>query len=170
MTSFPFAAAPAGRKAGARVAERGTARTGMSLPGSLPRPEGVHKAVVPSPREASVFATYVVVTLLTAAVSGLAAVANLTGHDYPASQADKLRVPRSWMRPLGVVLAAASLGLLGGFAVPVLGTLAAAGLVLYFVCALCAHLRVGDNQLGPWSAFFCLSAAALATGLAHQVT
>ncbi|OEV31987.1 hypothetical protein AN219_01745 [Streptomyces nanshensis] len=114
------------------------------------------------------FATYLVVTLLTSAVSGLAAAANLTGHAYPARQADKLSVPRSWMRPLGVLLAAGALGLPAGFAVPVLGTLAAAGLVLYFAGALCAHLRVGDRQLGPWAAFFCLSAAALATGLAHH--
>ncbi|MFJ1730855.1 hypothetical protein [Streptomyces sp. NPDC088254] len=34
------------------------------------------------------------------------------------SQADKLRVPRSWMRLLGAPLAAGALGLLAGFAVP----------------------------------------------------
>lgn len=81
------------------------------------------------------FATYLVVTLLAAAVNGLAAAANFVGHDYPKSQADKLSVPRSWMRPLGALLAAGALGLLSGLAVPVLGTLAAAGLVLYFLGA-----------------------------------
>ncbi len=114
------------------------------------------------------FATYLLVTLLTVAVNGLAATANFIGHEYPASQADKLRVPRSWMRPLGTLLAAGALGLLAGFAVPVLGTLAAAGLVLYFLGALYAHLRVGDHQLGPWAVFFCLPVAALAVGLAHH--
>ncbi|WP_435243895.1 DoxX family protein [Streptomyces cucumeris] len=118
--------------------------------------------------ETFVFVTYLVITLLTAAVNGLAATANFIGHEYPKSQADKLRVPRSWMRPLGTLLAAGALGLLAGFAVPVLGTLAAAGLVLYFLGALYAHLRVGDHQLGPWAMFFCLPVAALAVSLAHH--
>ncbi|MEU9482072.1 DoxX family protein [Streptomyces decoyicus] len=116
------------------------------------------------------FAIYLVVTLLTSAINGLAAVANFIGHEYPKSQADKLRVPRSWMRPLGALLAAGALGLLAGFAVPVLGTLAAAGLVLYFLGALCAHLRLQDYELGPWAVFFCLPTAALAVSLAYHGT
>ncbi len=39
------------------------------------------------------------------------------------------------MIPLGVLLAAGALGLLAGFVVPTLETLAAAGLVLYFLGA-----------------------------------
>ncbi|MGW6317651.1 DoxX family protein [Streptomyces sp. NPDC055099] len=115
-------------------------------------------------------ALYLVVTLLTAAVNGSAAIANFIGHDYPQSQADKLRVPRSWMRPLGTLLALGALGLLAGFAVPVLGTLAAIGLVLYFLGALFAHLRVRDHQLGPWAVFFCLPVAALFANLAYHAT
>ena len=57
------------------------------------------------------------------------------------------RVPRSWVSVLGLLLAAGSLGVLAKFAVPLLGTLAAAGLVLYFLGALPAHLRVGSRQL-----------------------
>lgn len=64
------------------------------------------------------FATYLVVTLLASALNGMAAVANFIGHDHPRSQADKMGVPRSWMLPLGTLLAAGSLGLLAGFAVP----------------------------------------------------
>ncbi|MFB7369677.1 DoxX family protein [Streptomyces sp. NPDC056222] len=116
------------------------------------------------------FAAYLVVTLLTSAINGLAAVANFIGHEYPKSQADKLRVPRSWMRPLGALLAAGALGLAAGFAVPVLGTLAAAGLVLYFLGAFCAHLRVRDYQLGPWAVFFSLPVAALAVNLTYHGT
>ena len=111
-------------------------------------------------------ATYLAVTLIAAVVNGLAATANLLGHDYPKSQADKLSVPRSWMRPLGALSAVGALGLLAGLAVPVLGTIAAAGLVLYFLGALCAHLRVHDYQLGPWSVFFGLPAAVLTMNLA----
>ncbi|MFI6423158.1 DoxX family protein [Streptomyces sp. NPDC050842] len=114
------------------------------------------------------FATYLVATLLASVVNGAAAVANLIGHDYPKSQADKLGVPHSWMRPLGTLLGAGALGLLAGFAVPVLGVLAAAGLVLYFIGALWAHLRVRDYVLGPWFVFFCLPTAALAANLAYH--
>ncbi|WP_031167319.1 DoxX family protein [Streptosporangium roseum] len=111
------------------------------------------------------FAVYLTVTLLAAALYGMAAVANLIGHDYPKNQADKLGVPRSWMRPLGVLLAAGTLGLLAGIAVPILGTLAAGGLVLYFLGAFAAHLRAGDHHFAPWTLFFCMAVAALAVNL-----
>lgn len=107
------------------------------------------------------FAVYLTVTLAAAALTGSAAVANLVGHDYPKRQADQLAVPRSWIVPLGILLGAGALGLLAGIAVPVLGTLAAAGLVLYFACAFGAHIRAGDRHLGPWTLYFCLVAGAL---------
>ncbi|MEV0623717.1 DoxX family protein [Nonomuraea sp. NPDC050404] len=110
-------------------------------------------------------ASHLVVTVLAATAIGLSAVANLIGHDFPKRQADKVRVPHSWLLPLGTLQAAAALGLLAGFAVPVLGTLAAAGLVLYFVGALVVHLRAGDHHLGYWSVFFVLSVAALIVNL-----
>ncbi|MFD6248351.1 DoxX family protein [Streptomyces roseolus] len=116
------------------------------------------------------FATYVAVTVLASVVNGSAALANLIGHDYPKSQADKLGVPRSWTRPLGTLLALGAAGLVAGFAVPLLGRAAAVGLVLYFLGALWAHLRIGDRQLGAWAVFFCLPVAALAVNLAHHGT
>ena len=51
------------------------------------------------------------------------------------------------MVPLGTLLAAGALGLLIGFALSGLGTAAAIGLVLYFVCALSAHVRVRDRPI-----------------------
>ncbi|MER5363136.1 hypothetical protein [Streptomyces sp. NPDC002785] len=41
----------------------------------------------------------------------------------------------------------------------------AAGLVLYFLGALGAHLRVGDHQLGGWGVCSGLAPAALITNL-----
>ena len=114
------------------------------------------------------FATYLTVTLLTSAVNGVAAVANLIGHEYPKTQADKLRVPRWWTLPLGTLLAAGAVGLLVGFALPAVGTLAAAGLVLYFLGAFGAHLRARNYHLGPWAVFFSLAVAALAVNLAYH--
>ncbi|HLX47978.1 MAG TPA: DoxX family protein [Streptosporangiaceae bacterium] len=98
----------------------------------------------------------------------MAGLANLIGHDYPRSQADMLRVPRSWIFPLGTLLTAGAAGLLAGLAVPVLGILAAAGLVLYFTGAFGAHLRVHDRHLGPWAMYFSLAVAALALNLAYR--
>jgi hypothetical protein len=114
------------------------------------------------------FAAYVTVTVLASLFTGTAAVTYLIGHDYPKAQADMKRVPRSWVPVLGLLLAGGSAGLLAGFAVPLLGTLAAAGLVLYFVGALVAHLRVGSRQLVGWAVFFATSVAALVVNLSYH--
>ncbi|MCZ7377088.1 DoxX family protein [Micromonospora sp. WMMC250] len=114
------------------------------------------------------FATYVTVTILASVFTGTAAVTYLMGHDYPKAQADMKRVPHSWLPRLGAALAAGSLGLLAGFVVPLIGTLAAAGLVLYFVGALVAHLRVGSRKLVGPAVFFATSIAALAVNLTYR--
>ena len=114
------------------------------------------------------FAAYVTVTVIAAVFTGIAAVTYLIGHDYPKAQADMKGVPRSWLPRLGLVLAAGSLGLLAGFSLPLLGLLAAAGLVLYFVGALIAHLRVGSRKLAGWAIFFVTAVAALAVNLAYH--
>ena len=113
------------------------------------------------------FVAYVTVTVLASIFTGIAAVTYLIGHDYPRAQADMKRVPRSWLPVLGSLLAAGSAGLRAGFAVPLLGGLAAAGLVLYFVGALVAHLRVGSRQLVGWAVFFLTSVGALVVNLDH---
>ncbi|MEU7750899.1 DoxX family protein [Micromonospora sp. NPDC049101] len=114
------------------------------------------------------FAAYVTVTILASVFTGIAAVTYLIGHAYPKAQADMKRLPHSWLPRLGLTLAAGSLGLLAGFAVPLLGTLAAAGLVLYFVGALIAHLRVGSRHLVGWAVFFFTTVAALTVNLAYH--
>jgi hypothetical protein len=73
-----------------------------------------------------VFAGYVTVTIIASVFTGIAAVTYLIGHEYPKAQADMERIPRSWVPMLGVLLAAGSLGLMAGLAMPLLGTLTAA--------------------------------------------
>ena len=114
------------------------------------------------------FATYVTVTILAAVFNGFAAVTYLIGHAYPKAQADLKRVPRSWLPWLGAALAAGSLGLLAGFAVPPVGTLAAGGLVLYFTGALVVHLRVGSRNLVGWAVFFVTAVAALIVNVTYH--
>lgn len=113
-------------------------------------------------------AIYIAVTILAAIALAFAACLNFIRHEMVAAAAKKVRVPESWMLPLGTLLAAGSLGLLVGFAVPLIGTAAAVGVVLYFLCAVGAHLRVRDFQLGPPAVFLSLGAAALAVGVAHR--
>lgn len=49
------------------------------------------------------------------------------------------------IRILAFLEIAGGLGLVIGFAVPALGVAAAAGLALYFIGAVVAHLRIGDK-------------------------
>jgi hypothetical protein len=112
--------------------------------------------------------TYLATTILAALGNGYAASLNFVGADSVKVVADRVRVSRGWMVPLGSLLACGAVGLLTGFAVPVLGTAAAIGLVLYFVCAVTAHLRVGDRQIGGAVFFLVLAGAALTTGVVYH--
>ncbi|MFF5231475.1 DoxX family protein [Dactylosporangium sp. NPDC000521] len=91
-------------------------------------------------------APHVTVALVTAAAnlfSGTCAVLHLRPI-LPGMAA--AGVPVSWLRfPIGVLKLAGAAGLLAGLAGPaLLGTAAAAGLVLFFVCAVYTHLRAAD--------------------------
>ncbi|MGW3107937.1 DoxX family protein [Streptomyces sp. NPDC001100] len=114
------------------------------------------------------FAAYLTVTLLAAVFNGAAAVTYLIGHEYPKTQADMKGIPRKWVPVLGMLLAAGTVGLLAGLAVPLLGTLAASGLVLYFIGAIVAHLRVGSRNIVGGIVFLATAAAALTLGLLHH--
>src|SRR2546423_15542846 len=82
----------------------------------------------------------------------------------------RVGVPESWLTfPIGTLKTAGALGLLLGLiGVPWIGTAAAIGLVLFFVCAVYTHVRVGDYspQFGLANGFLVLSVATLALGLA----
>jgi hypothetical protein len=116
-------------------------------------------------------AAYVAVTVVAAIACAYAAVLSFTRNASVAETAERLRVPASWQVRLGFPLAAGSLGLVAGFAVPALGTAAACGLVLYFLSAAGAHIRARDTRLlawANWAAFFSLAVAALVAGLAYH--
>lgn len=116
----------------------------------------------------SMHITYVVITILAALANGYAAVLNFAGAESVKVVADKVQVSRRRMIPFGILLASGALGLLIGFAVPVLGTAAAIGLVLYFIGALSAHLRVRDPGIGGAVGFLVLAVAALTAGLGYH--
>lgn len=117
------------------------------------------------------FTAFVAVTVVAAIAYASAAVLSFTHNKSVVETATTLRVPLTWMVPLGFLLAAGALGLVAGFAVPALGTAAACGLVAYFVGAAGAHLRVRDSRLSAWAnwaVFFSLAVAALVIGLASH--
>jgi hypothetical protein len=116
-----------------------------------------------------VFALYVAITSITAIGAAIGAWMNFVHHSVPVAAAKQVQVPKSWVRPLGALLGAGALGLVAGFVVPALGISAAAGLVLYFVGAIIAHLRVRDFHLGAPVAFLALTAATLAAGIGYRV-
>jgi hypothetical protein len=114
------------------------------------------------------FAAYVTVTILTATANAYAAYLSFSRHKSVIAVVQRLHVRQSWMVPFGTTLASGALGLLVGFAVPLIGTAAAVGLVLYFVGAVTAHLRVRDYQLGNVTVFLALAVATLVVGLAYR--
>jgi SNF family Na+-dependent transporter len=112
--------------------------------------------------------TYLAITILAALANSYAACLNFVGAESVKVVADRVQVSRGWMVPFGTLLAAGAVGLLTGLAVPALGTAAGIGLVLYFVCAVTAHLRARDRQIGGAVFFLLLAAAALTTGVAYR--
>jgi hypothetical protein len=121
---------------------------------------------------------YVVTAVVTVAAntfSGLAAMTRLKPIMRTLRPAlDRAGVPESWLVwPIGALKVLGALGLaLGLLGVPLVGTAAAAGLVLYFACALFAHLRVSDYapQFYLAMVFLGLAAATLALDPALAVS
>jgi DoxX-like family len=111
---------------------------------------------------------YLAVTSLAALMNGFAACMNFAGAEFVKAVADKVQVSPKWMVPFGILLAAGAMGLLAGFAVPALGAAAAIGLVLYFICALGAHVRVRDSNVGGAVTFLLLAVAALVTDVGYR--
>jgi hypothetical protein len=108
---------------------------------------------------------YVVVTLLAIAANAFSGVAALVHFKSILPGMAKAGVPESWLTfPIGTLKTAGALGLLLGLiGVPLIGTAAAIGLVLFFVCATYTHLLAGDYspQFGLAIGFLLLNVATL---------
>ena len=111
---------------------------------------------------------YLVLTVLAALANGYAASLSLARAESVKDVADRVQVSQRWMIPFGILLALGAVGLGIGLVVPVLGIAAAIGLVLYFVCALGAHLRVHDRGIGGAVGFLVLALAVLAADIADR--
>ena len=88
---------------------------------------------------------YVVVAILMALTMFVSASGKLTLNPGAVHVINEVAgVPMSLFPVLAICEIAGGLGLLAGIYRPKLGLAAAAGLVLYFVGAIIAHVRVGD--------------------------
>lgn len=112
------------------------------------------------------YITYYIVTGIAALMMGYAATLNFTRAESVLAVADRLRISRRCVLPFGILLASGAVGLVVGTAVRPIGVAAATGLLLYFVCAVSAHLRVHDKQVGGALFFLLIATAALVTNIA----
>ena len=115
------------------------------------------------------FTAYVVVTLLAIAANTFSGVAALVHWKRILPGMAQAGVPGSGLTMLGALKTAGAVGLLLGLiGMPLIGTAAAIGPVLFFIGAVVTHLRAGDYspQFGLAIGFLLLAVAALVLGLA----
>ncbi|HEX2175299.1 MAG TPA: DoxX family protein [Nocardioidaceae bacterium] len=93
---------------------------------------------------------YVVVTVLAAAMAGFSAASVFFHAKWVVEPLADYGVPLSWWPWLGTAKAAGALGLLVGLVVPLVGIVAAVGLVSYFVGAVVTVVRAGRYSHVPF--------------------
>lgn len=115
------------------------------------------------------FAAYVAVTLVTIVANAGIAVADFARARFVLANSAEVSVPRSWLPFLATLKAAGAAGLLLGLlGVRFIGIAAAAGLVLFFIGAVAAHVRarVFYNIAFP-GGFLALAVASLVLAVAR---
>ena len=107
---------------------------------------------------------YLVITIVVAAMAGLSGVGKLRRDPSVVHALHEFaRVPLKYFPYLAGCLFAGAVGLVLGIWWPPLGIAAGVGLVVYFVGAVVAHLRVGDVKgMGSAAVILILCIAALA--------
>ncbi|MFC9964867.1 DoxX family protein [Nocardia ignorata] len=107
---------------------------------------------------------YVVVTVVAALWVGFSAFSLLRRAAFVVDPLVDYGVPESWWMPLGAAKAAGAIGLLVGLWVPVVGVVAAIGLVLYFAGAVVTVLRARSYKTVAFPVLY-LVPVAVALGL-----
>jgi hypothetical protein len=114
------------------------------------------------------FTTYVVVTALAAGANIFSATCDFVRYKQVSIAMAKAGVPESWMTMLGILKAAGALGLLVGIGLPLIGTAAAIGLIVFFVGAIFTHLRAHNHSFGLAVVFLLLATSALVLRVASS--
>jgi hypothetical protein len=111
------------------------------------------------------YTAYIAVTILMSLLAIASGVAKLR-RDPRVMKAltEVVRVPVKWLPWLAACEFAGAIGLLIGIFWPPIGLAAAIGLILYFIGAIIAHLRVGDIKgIGTPAIPLMLAVACLVT-------
>lgn len=103
----------------------------------------------------------VVLSVLLAAMLAFSARAKLVHDPSVMGTMRTVGVPDRMVRVLAYLEIAGAVGLLVGIGVAWIGSLAAAGVVFYFLGALVAHLRVNDRNVVPAAVLLLLGVAVL---------
>jgi DoxX-like family len=106
--------------------------------------------------------TTAIVSLVLAALLAFSAVRKLGHRPEVVATYTRVGVPEDRLNYLAAILLAGAAGLVIGLAWTPLGLAAAAGVVVYFVLAIAAHVRANDTEhLAPPLAIAVLGVAAL---------
>ncbi|MBM3638169.1 MAG: hypothetical protein FJW98_01900 [Actinobacteria bacterium] len=89
------------------------------------------------------------------------AVADFRSDPRALEVTDRLAIPRSAVRSLGVIKVVLAIGLLVGMATGAVAFVAGVALTFYFLFAVVAHVRVKDTLANTVPAFVCLVLSAL---------
>ncbi|OBI52659.1 hypothetical protein A5707_12015 [Mycobacterium kyorinense] len=119
------------------------------------------------------YTAYLVVTLVAIAFNGFSGVSALAHFAPIIPGMEAAGVPLSWLTfPIGTLKTLGALGLVVGLWFPVIGVAAAAGLVVFFVCAMYTHVLHGDisAQFGLASVLLALNCATFALSIPRLVT
>lgn len=112
---------------------------------------------------------YLVVTFIAIAFDGFSGIAALAHFAPIMPGMASAGVPVSWLRfPIGTLKTLGTLGLVVGLWIPAIGIAAAAGLVMFFVCAVYTHVLAHDitGQMMFGGFLLALNCAALTTAIA----
>ncbi|GHG20685.1 DoxX family protein [Streptomyces zaomyceticus] len=104
--------------------------------------------------------TAVVVTAVAAFMAGFSGASIFFRAAFVVEPLAAYGVPRSWWNRLGAAKVAGALGLLAGFFLPVIGTLAAIGLILYFAGAVVTVIRARSYGHVPFPLVYMAPAVA----------
>ena len=113
------------------------------------------------------FIAYVVVSLLLAGYLAFSAWADFVRYQQVLVAMARAGVPESWLPLLGILKAAAVVGLLLGVGLPLIGIAAALGISLFFVGAIVIHVRARYYAFAFPGSFLVLAVVALALALAN---
>ena len=113
-------------------------------------------------------AAYVSVTIATIVITAVAATVDFIRFAPLLDTMARVKVPESWLRPLGLLKAAGAMGLLLGLSgVPAIGEAAAIGLILFFTGAFVTHIRAGEYRSMAFpGVFFVMAVTTLALTVA----